>query len=170
MVSVDSHGLNPIVFDGFRNPPDSTALVCRDWKRAQKEAMYKGCSALDEIVQTASGQLGGHVTNELSDGFSKRDLACNRTFYLLDRLRSPIFKSVIAKLPGNKKLQSLSAKSSSNQKSQSRTGQSLIFQSAPGKSAIPQTAIHAREDQLHLPNKEELRTKLEEWAREVGDE
>ena len=36
---------------------------------------------------------------------------------------------------------------------------------------LPKDAkIHAREYQLYLPSKEELRQKLEEWAREVGDE
>ena len=30
--------------------------------------------------------------------------------------------------------------------------------------------IHARECQLYLPSKEELRKKLQEWAGEVGDE
>ena len=36
---------------------------------------------------------------------------------------------------------------------------------------LPKDAkIHAREYQLYLPSKEELRQKLEDWAREVGDE
>jgi predicted nuclease of restriction endonuclease-like (RecB) superfamily len=36
---------------------------------------------------------------------------------------------------------------------------------------LPKDAnIHAREYQLYLPSKDELRQKLEEWAEEVGDE
>jgi len=36
---------------------------------------------------------------------------------------------------------------------------------------LPKDAnIHAREYKLYLPSKEELRQKLEEWARELGDE
>jgi len=132
--------------------------------------MHKGYSALDEIGQTASGQLAAHITNEFGSDFFERNLAYMRALYLLYRQRSPILQSSIAKLPGTKKMQLPSAKSSSDQKGQVVPGQSLIFQPATGKSAIPQTAIHARKYRRYLPSKEELRQKLEEWARELGDE
>lgn len=111
-------------------------------------------------ISWAKNKVG--LTREFVRGFSKSNLKY--------RQRSPILQSAIAKLSGTKKLQLLSAKTSSDQKSQSRSGQFLIFQSATGKSAIPQTGIHAREYKLYLPSKEELRQKLEEWAREVEDE
>ena len=56
------------------------------------------------------------------------------------------------------------------EKNQKQSGQSLIFQPATGKSAIPQTTVRARGSKRYLPSTEELRLKLEDWAREVGDE
>jgi len=72
MVRVDYHGFNPIVFDGFKNSPDSTVLVSRDWNKAKKEAMYKGCSVLDEIGQKVSGQLSALKISQSATGILDR--------------------------------------------------------------------------------------------------
>ena len=54
--------------------------------------------------------LAERLTDEFGNGFSERNLAYMRTFYLLNRDRSPILQSATAKLGGLEILQSATAK------------------------------------------------------------
>jgi len=83
----------------------------------EQEQRGKGRAAYGEEVIT---ELANRLTAEFGNGFSPRNLAYMRTFFLLYQARSPILQSAIAKLPGPKNLQSLTAKSSSPRKA--RTG------------------------------------------------
>ena len=76
----------------------------------EQEQRGKGRAAYGEEVIAA---LAGRLTAEFGNGFSPRNLAYMRTFFLLYQTRSPILQSAIAKLPGPQNLQSLTAKSSS---------------------------------------------------------
>ena len=80
----------------------------------------------DEVIQALMERL----TREFGKGFSGRNLAYMRTFYLLYQDRSPILQSLTAKLARNKK-------------TQPRPDQFQILQSLPAKSKsgrIPQAA------------------------------
>jgi hypothetical protein len=79
--------------------------------------------------------LAERLTREFGKGFSERNLASMRTFFLQYQERSPILQSLIAKLPGTKKSQSPVAKSSLDQISQSLTDQFPIAPPLTGQSA-----------------------------------
>jgi len=74
----------------------------------------------EEVIKVLSGRL----TREFGKGFSASNLAYMRTFYLLFQGRAAIFQSVIGKSAGARKLQSPSV-------------QSVIPQTASGKSSLP---------------------------------
>lgn len=100
----------------------------------EQEQKGKGRAAYGEEVVKA---LAERLTDEFGKGFSERNLAYMRTFYELYRDRSPILQSVIAKLPGAKTLQSAIAKSPSDRKSGSMTGEFEIPQSMTGQLEYP---------------------------------
>ena len=102
-----------------------------------QEQMGKDRAAYGKEVIKA---LAEKLTTEFGSGFSARNLASMRTFYLVYQGRYQILQSATAKSAGTKKLQSLTAKSSSHQKTQTLSGQSEIFQSASGQLATH--AIH----------------------------
>jgi hypothetical protein len=76
--------------------------------------------------------LAGRLTAEFGNGFSPRNLAYMRTFFLLYQTRSPILQSAIAKLAGPKNLQSLTANSSSPRKARLGLARSAISPRLPG--------------------------------------
>jgi len=135
------------------------------------------------IAQSGIGQLGGYATNESGGGLSARNLAYMRISFLLYRQRSSILQTAIAKYSASKKLQPVVAQLPACEKSQLLPGQLQdqigirsalplqIVQSATGKSAalfsLGWSSYNAKEYQLYLPSKEELRRKLKEWVREV---
>jgi len=77
----------------------------------EQEQKGKGRAAYGEEV---IAELAGRLTAEFGNGFSPRNLAYMRTFFLLYQARTPILQSAIAKSPGRQNLQSLTAKSSSH--------------------------------------------------------
>ena len=81
----------------------------------EQEQKGKGRAAYGKAVIKA---LAERLTAEFGSGFSARNLAYTRTFYLRYQGRSRILQTVSAKLAGTRKLQSLSAKPSSDHKNQ----------------------------------------------------
>jgi hypothetical protein len=87
----------------------------------EQEQKGKSRAKYGEAVVMA---LAERLTAEFGRGFSASNLAYMRTFYLLYRGRLPIVQSVIAK-------------SSADETSQTLSGQSPIFQSVIGKLESP---------------------------------
>jgi predicted nuclease of restriction endonuclease-like (RecB) superfamily len=103
----------------------------------EQEQRGKGRAAYGEEVIAA---LAGRLTAEFGNGFSPRNLAYMRTFFLLYQTRSPILQSAIAKLAGPRNLQSLTANSSSSRKARLGLARSAISPRLPGNlrtDAIP---------------------------------
>jgi predicted nuclease of restriction endonuclease-like (RecB) superfamily len=96
----------------------------------EQEQKGQGRAAYGEEVIAA---LAGQLTTEFGGGFSPRNLAYMRTFFLLYQTRSPILQSAIAKSPGPQNLQSLTAKSSSSRKARPSLGRSAILPKLSGK-------------------------------------
>jgi len=103
----------------------------------EQEQRGQGRAAYGEEVIAA---LAGQLTKEFGGGFSPRNLAYMRTFFLLYQTRSPILQSAIAKPPGPQNLQSLTARSSSSRKARLGLARSAISPRLPGNlraDAIP---------------------------------
>lgn len=75
------------------------------------------------IAQFEIGQSGDYAWNKFGSGFSTWGLAYICRFYPFYKKRTSIFQSLTGKSFGNKILQTLSAKSSLNQKGQMPSGQ-----------------------------------------------
>jgi hypothetical protein len=69
-----------------------------DVRIVEQEQQGKGQAAYGKEVVKA---LAGRLTGEFGSGFSERNLAYMRTFYLLYWQRPSILQSALAKLPGN---------------------------------------------------------------------
>ncbi len=98
----------------------------------EQEQKGKGRAAYGQQVLKA---LAERLTKEFGKGFSASNLAYIRSFYLVYQDRTSIFQSATGKPAGTKKLQSLTAKSSLHQETQTLSGRSQIFQTASGKLA-----------------------------------
>ena len=86
----------------------------------QQEQKGKGRAAYGEEVIKA---LAVQLTTEFGRGFSERNLAYMRTFYLAYQDRLPILQSAIAELPGSPVLGAVIGKSVTAEKSPSPTDQ-----------------------------------------------
>ncbi|MBS0260597.1 MAG: hypothetical protein JSS02_01470 [Planctomycetes bacterium] len=81
----------------------------------EQEQKGKGRAAYGKEVLAA---LAERLTAEFGKGFSASNLANMRSFFLHYQDRGPIFQTATGKLPGTKKLQSATAKSSPAERSQ----------------------------------------------------
>ncbi len=84
-------------------------LIVENEQGGKRKANYG-----DEVIK----QLSAALTKEFGEGFSARNLASFRLFYLYyqNRLSNPILQTPSAKLSSNEKLQTLSAKSLAGKK------------------------------------------------------
>jgi predicted nuclease of restriction endonuclease-like (RecB) superfamily len=88
----------------------------------EQEQRGKGRAAYGEEV---IGALADRLTKDFGNGFSRRNLAYMRTFYLLYSDRGPILQTVSAKSLAATKAQTASAQSSPIRKGQTGSGQLL---------------------------------------------
>jgi hypothetical protein len=97
------------------------------------EQQGKGRAAYGKEVVKA---LAERLTDEFGSGFSERNLAYMRTFYLLYRERSSILQTLSAKSVSGKKLQTVSAKLPQDEKGQAQTQQLPVFPLLTGEAAL----------------------------------
>ena len=88
----------------------------------EQEQKGKGRAAYGEEV---IGALADRLTEDFGNGFSRRNLAYMRTFYLLYCDRGPILQTVSAKSLAARKTQTVSAQSSPIRTVQTASGRSL---------------------------------------------
>ena len=105
-----------------------------------QEQQGKGRAAYGEEVLKA---LADRLTAEFGNGFSQRNLASMRTFYLLYQGRKNILQSATAKLPASQKSQSAIGKSAAGRNLQTASAKSGAFQKG-------QTLSGQLEPRLHL--------------------
>ncbi len=98
----------------------------------EQEQRGKGRAAYGKEVVKA---LADRLAEEFGSGFSGRNLAYMRTFYVQYRERRPILQTAPAKLPATGKAQTMSAQSSARKKGQTVSGQSGILQALTAKSS-----------------------------------
>jgi predicted nuclease of restriction endonuclease-like (RecB) superfamily len=108
----------------------------------EQEQKGKDRAAYGEEVVKA---LAGRLADEFGSGFSKRNLAYMRTFYMQYRERMPILQTASAKSSAGKKGQTLSDQSLSRTKTQTASGRSV-----PGRKSQTVSAKLARSIEMPL--------------------
>jgi len=116
----------------------------------EQEQQGKGRAAYGEEVLKA---LADRLTLEFGKGFSQRNLASMRTFFLAYQDRQNILQSATAKLPVSPKSQTATGKLPGTKKSQTASGKSAagrILQTASAKSEASRKG-QSLIDQLETP-------------------